>query len=248
MRTGRTRVRTRIGRRRRHLGVAGLVALVIVAGATLGAACGDKPDGATIDGYWDLTTGEELTIRIDAPEGTGRLAGLSARELPVLPGDDDGYTIPNWRWRGVPVVGHLTLSGDGEKLTIEVSAQKGSATASPMLAMTFARATADPDVLQTRVRDQQALFADTAVKEGIHALQVAVQSWLVDHDLKAPPVSAVRPGGALETYVDAWPINPYVDEVMSPGEGPGEYTYERVGSGRGYRLTGHLEDGDVTVP
>ena len=97
-------------------------------------------------------------------------------------------------------------------------------------------------------RDQQALYAGAKTEEGIHALQVAVQSWMVDHDGEAPPADEVRPGGAIEKYVGPWPENPYTGGAMQPGKGPGEYTYERTNGERGYRFTGHLEDGDFTVP
>lgn len=176
------------------------------------------------------------------------MAGLSAAEVPLLPSDDGGYAVPEWRWQGRPATAHVSLSEDGEHLTFEVSTETEAGASATMLTMEFVRASDEPEVLETRIDDQQTLYAGAQTQEGIHKLQVAVQSWMVDHDGKAPAVDEVKPGGAIEKYVESWPENPITLSAMVPGEGPGEYTYERVDGGRGYRLTGHLEDGDVTVP
>lgn len=88
---------------------------------------------------------------------------------------------------------------------------------------------------------------EAAVKEGIHALQIAIQSWAVDHGDQWPPRSVVRAGGAIASYVDRWPKNPYTGETMAADDGPGDYTYLREGGQ--YRLTGHFEGGaGYTVP
>ena len=71
---------------------------------------------------------------------------------------------------------------------------------------------------------------------------------MVDHGDKAPPVDEVRPGGELKDYIDQWPANAYTGVLMAPGEAPGDYTYERLDTGRDFRLTGHFTDGDFTVP
>jgi len=235
--------------RRRVTGALMAVAALFCLGAIL-AACGDDEASgdADVTGYWSLTTDEETTIRIDGAGGAYVIAGLSPSEQPLLPADDGGYTIPGWRWQGHPATFGAALSEDGEHLTCKVSVQNDAGTSAPVLTMEFVRASGDPDTLDTRIDDQQALYAGAKTEEGIHALQVAVQSWMVDHDGEAPAADEVRPGGAIEKYVESWPENPYTGEAMQAGKGPGEYTYQRTNGERGYRFTGYLEDGDFTVP
>jgi len=226
------------------------VAALFCLGATLAVACSDDvaSGDADITGYWSLTTDEETTIRIDGTSGAYVIAGLSPSEQPLLPADDGGYMIPGWRWQGRPATFSAVLSQDGEHLTCEVTVESDGGSSTPVLTMEFARAADDQAALDTRIHDQQALYGGAQTEEGIHALQIAVQSWMVDHDGEAPPEDEVRPGGAIEKYVETWPENPYTGGAMQAGNGPGEYTYERTNDERGYRFTGHLEDGDFTVP
>ena len=49
---------------------------------------------------------------------------------------------------------------------------------------------------------------DAAVKEGVHAIRVGVQSWAEDNDDTYPPVATVAQAN-LGSYVDHWPANPY---------------------------------------
>ena len=83
---------------------------------------------------------------------------------------------------------------------------------------------------------------DSAVKEGIHSIQVGIQSWAVDHHDRYPKPSTVDRKG-LGAYVDDWPFNPFTGTVMQPGTHRGDYTYRVVDGGRSFRLIGHLSNG-----
>jgi predicted amidohydrolase YtcJ len=88
----------------------------------------------------------------------------------------------------------------------------------------------------------------TQLKEGIHSLQVGIQSWAVDNGDKYPPVADVTQAG-LAIYVDVWPDNPWTGAPMAPGTGRGDYTYHRLAGGKGFRLAGHITPvRDFVVP
>jgi hypothetical protein len=96
---------------------------------------------------------------------------------------------------------------------------------------------------------------EAAVREGVHTIQVAIESWAVDHGDRFPPRSVVTPDG-LRDYVDIWPVDPYSGGPMLPSAGadgpdaPGGYLYARLGDGTGYVLTAFGDGGRpiVTVP
>jgi len=87
---------------------------------------------------------------------------------------------------------------------------------------------------------------DAAVKEGVHSLQVGVQSYAVDHD-DAYPASgdlSVLKGA----YVDTWPRDPYEGGAMGydTTQTAGSYAYTSTGSS--YELIGWLSNGNFAVP
>ena len=91
---------------------------------------------------------------------------------------------------------------------------------------------------------------ESAVKEGVHSIQVGVQSWAVDHNDQWPDPSIVTEDG-LGRYVDTWPRNPYTGDPMHPGTGAGDYTYSLPPTGgRSFTLTGYGESGTpvITLP
>jgi prepilin-type N-terminal cleavage/methylation domain-containing protein len=55
---------------------------------------------------------------------------------------------------------------------------------------------------------------ESAVKEGVHSIQVGVQSWAVDHN-DAYPADATQ--GTLGNMVDNWPDNPWTNVAMATG-------------------------------
>ena len=77
---------------------------------------------------------------------------------------------------------------------------------------------------------------EAAVREGVHSIQVGVQSWAVDHGDAYPDASQVDASG-LAGYVDMWPANPFTDLPMDQGSGPGQFSYE-VGA-TGFRITAY---------
>jgi predicted amidohydrolase YtcJ len=100
-------------------------------------------------------------------------------------------------------------------------------------------------VLRTVFRGQTVFAAPTTaqvvkVKEGIHAIQVGIQTWAVENADKFPPVSEVTQAGGVGKVVDGWPTDPFTGAPMKQGTDPGDYTYTRLKNGAGYRLAGHL--------
>jgi predicted amidohydrolase YtcJ len=89
------------------------------------------------------------------------------------------------------------------------------------------------------------------LREGIHMLQIYIQSWAVDNGDRFPPASLVTADG-LKDYVDAddpWPDNPWTGAPTAPGTGIGDYTYHRLNSGMSFRLAGHISAvQDFVVP
>jgi type IV pilus assembly protein PilA len=72
---------------------------------------------------------------------------------------------------------------------------------------------------------------ESGVKEGVHSIQVGVQSWAVDNaDLYPDDASSAT----LGTFVDNWPDNPWTNAAMatdSATQGDCEYTVDVNGDG-----------------
>ena len=69
---------------------------------------------------------------------------------------------------------------------------------------------------------------ESAVKEGIHSIQVGVQSYAVDYSDTYPPQANLQP--TLTHYVDNWPKNPWTNTKFMPtnhGARPLHYTAPR---------------------
>ena len=96
---------------------------------------------------------------------------------------------------------------------------------------------------------QRSKAKDAAVKEGIHSIQIGIQSWAVDNSDTYPAAGTVNQPG-LASYVDNWPKNPFTNIYMaSSTTNKGDYTYTQSGSGSGFTLAGHLSTGsDFQVP
>ena len=97
---------------------------------------------------------------------------------------------------------------------------------------------------------------DSAVKEGIHSIQVGVQSWAVDQNDVYPdsvPDSATAPGNGtnpqpLGDYVDNWPKDPWQNVEMVDDNSQGNYTYTSADPYDTFTLAGHLKSGTFQVP
>ncbi|MEZ5125660.1 MAG: prepilin-type N-terminal cleavage/methylation domain-containing protein [Thermoleophilia bacterium] len=90
---------------------------------------------------------------------------------------------------------------------------------------------------------------DSAVKEGIHSIQIGIQSYAVDHTDTYPTTVADSSELVDENenpYVDNWPINPWTDSEMEDSTEQGDYTYTQTENN--FSLTGHLaNDGSFSV-
>jgi type IV pilus assembly protein PilA len=85
---------------------------------------------------------------------------------------------------------------------------------------------------------------DSAVKEGVHSIQVGVQSYAVDYTDTYPPSGSVN--FLAGSYVDNWPKNPWTNNAMDSGGARGQYTYAKTSTA--FTLAGHLNSGDFQVP
>lgn len=95
---------------------------------------------------------------------------------------------------------------------------------------------------------------DAAVKEGVHSIQVGIQSYAVDHNDTYPAAVANQAAlvdGSGNTYVDNWPDNPWTNAAMVDAATKGDYTYTALPVGgpfTSFTLAGHMNSTDFTVP
>jgi hypothetical protein len=87
---------------------------------------------------------------------------------------------------------------------------------------------------------------ESAVMEGIHSIQVGIQSWAVDHQDRYPSAFDLSQV-PMTSYIDVWPTNPYTGAPMTEGTGRGDFTYEVSPDRRSYRLVGYGEDGKIVI-
>lgn len=87
---------------------------------------------------------------------------------------------------------------------------------------------------------------DAAVKEGVHSLQIGVQSYAVDHGDSYPAsgdLSVLK--GA---YVDTWPRDLYTGGAMSYAATPTAGSYAYTSTETSYEVIGWLSNGRFEVP
>jgi len=87
---------------------------------------------------------------------------------------------------------------------------------------------------------------DAAVKEGIHSIQIGIQSYALDNSDNYP--GAVANSAALvdstgHPYVDNWPKNPFTNVPMASSSSEGDYTYTNNAASSTFTLVGHLSNG-----
>jgi type IV pilus assembly protein PilA len=91
---------------------------------------------------------------------------------------------------------------------------------------------------------------DAAVKEGIHSIQIGVQSYAVDNNDSYPAsVSSTNLNDPSGTpYVSSWPKNPFTGTPMSQQANSwGNYNY--TAASNTYSLVGYTSSGtNFTVP
>ncbi|HJW75662.1 MAG TPA: prepilin-type N-terminal cleavage/methylation domain-containing protein [Thermoleophilia bacterium] len=102
--------------------------------------------------------------------------------------------------------------------------------------------------------NQRQKAKDAGVKEGVHAVQIGVQSFAVDNNDVYPATGAVAPGGAdvNSTIVSPWPDDPFAAGAgtdMVQGTSAGNYDYAQATitvAGDSYTLDGYGA-GDVVI-
>ena len=99
--------------------------------------------------------------------------------------------------------------------------------------------------------NQRIKAKDASVKEGVHSIQIGIQSYAVDNNDVYPPVAEVAPAPALVGMeVDGWPNDPFVAGTvpMQNNGAKGNYSYTLVpGPPSDYTLKGILNSEDFVV-
>jgi len=98
--------------------------------------------------------------------------------------------------------------------------------------------------------NQREKAKDAGVKEGVHTIQIGIQSYAVDTNDTYPATASVV--ADITSYVDTWPQDPFNNEDMvnagdADHDDPGDFTYALAASGDDYTLTGQLSGTDFTV-
>jgi type II secretion system protein G len=90
---------------------------------------------------------------------------------------------------------------------------------------------------------------NSAVKEGIHSIQIGLQSWAVDNGDVFPPTAEVEQNMSVGLQVDNWPKNPWSTAYMTDAAGHGDYSYTPGVASTTFTLVGHLSKlPDFQVP
>jgi hypothetical protein len=90
---------------------------------------------------------------------------------------------------------------------------------------------------------------DQQIIDAIIKIQVGVITWATNNNNLYPASAEVSQSGGVAQYVSPWPVNPLTSQPMTPGTQTGNYTYEQLNGGQGYKLTGYLSNGlTYTVP
>jgi len=226
------------------------LALVATLASLAVAACGSKPS-RSYAGYWQSTGGSAngLVINISKSGDTYSVDGLGTPPMHTTMQNGKLTVRPSLqliKWGEPFATMTLTLSTDGKTLTASMTAPYRPLMGSGPIVMT--RPAVSDATLAAQVLKQDDKAKDAAVREGVHWLQVGIQTWATDHNDRYPsPDVVVKSDKGFATYIDNWPRNPYTGAPMKPGDQPGDYTY--TSDGTTYKLSGHLGDGsDFTVP
>lgn len=100
--------------------------------------------------------------------------------------------------------------------------------------------------------NQRSKAKDASVKEGVHAIQIGIQSWATDNNDFYPASSFVTnstTAGYVGVYVDHWPTNPYVSgaPAMANSTATGNFQYTLGTGSTSYGLVGNLNNGTFTA-
>jgi hypothetical protein len=179
--------------------------------------------------------GNDLAFELQSQESVGGLPGPFQITLQAGPGKnlaDMKVTGANQTTAIVPLERVAAL--------VPVS-PSASPTVTPMTTPTTSPSSS-PSASPKAGTDQQVIDA-------IGKLQVGVITWATNNNNLYPTPADVSEAGGIASYVDPWPTNPYTGQPMKPGTQPGDYTYEQLNGGAGYKLTGYISNGlTYTVP
>jgi len=101
--------------------------------------------------------------------------------------------------------------------------------------------------------NQRDMAREAGVKEGVHSIQIGVQTWAVDNgDVYPDTCGRTTPtsggsGSPVGTYVTYWPTNPFTEQPMTEGTDPGDYAYTVSPDGTDFTLVGYGADGQVVI-
>ena len=93
--------------------------------------------------------------------------------------------------------------------------------------------------------NQRQKAKDAGVKEGVHALQIGVQSWAVDNNDVYPATAAMV--AAVTPQLDPWPNNPFTGVAMANNGALGNFTYASGAPFDDYTLAGTTTAGQFVV-
>jgi len=225
-----------------------LLIIVVVAAAAIVAAVlavvltrgdgGDRDRSDKFVGTWTADIqGETLTLKIEKSGDKWVVTDPSSASSEKIEGTEKNGKLVFKDPEGGSQTVTLERKGDALVMTL--------GKAGWMAAFTFHRASGAEATALPGYQNKEAKNA--SVIEGIHSLQVAVQSYAVDNgDIYPSDASQAT----LSSYVDNWPANPFTGEPMGEGTGPGDYSYTQLDNGTNYELVGYGADGlpVITVP
>jgi len=171
--------------------------------------------------------GKDLTFALESAESVGGLPGPFQITLQAGPGED---------------LADMKVTGSNQT-TVIVPLERVAALVpvSPSASPTLSPSSS-PSASPSADADQQII--DAIVK-----LQTGVITWATNNNNLYPTPVDVSETGGVASYVSPWPTNPYTGQPMKPGTQPGDYTYEQLNGGAGYKLTGYISKGlTYTVP
>jgi prepilin-type N-terminal cleavage/methylation domain-containing protein len=99
--------------------------------------------------------------------------------------------------------------------------------------------------------NQRSKAKDASVKEGVHSLQIGIQTWATDNNDLYPAQAQVASGATnVGQYVDQWPNNAYANGPMVVGAAltsPGDVKYVQGTASTSYNLSALLNNSKTFV-
>jgi type II secretion system protein G len=93
---------------------------------------------------------------------------------------------------------------------------------------------------------------NSAVKGGVHSIELGIASWAIDNGDLYPVVTLVtetKGSGGVGDQVDNWPVNPWSSAYMAESlTNHGDFHYILGAGGTSFSLAGHMSLGDFVVP